>query len=233
MPRELKRALLVEAGHRCVISTCRAIPVELAHIVPWAKVREHTFENMIVLCPNCHARLDRGEIDRLSMLECKDRLRRSHRSGVEEKVRSECMRLLEVCGAFQTVIGIWWREIHSVPIFRLEFEGGEGVEEVSSTYVQELRCRAEEDRSLLKDFIHGGSTDVAREAEWVIDEMRQWADTAVEGIWPSSRIDAYACCEDDVERALSALESCVYGKRETTEKDFPIQTAGEETDLRN
>jgi len=30
-------------------------------------VREHRFENLIPLCPTCHARYDRGDIDRLSM----------------------------------------------------------------------------------------------------------------------------------------------------------------------
>lgn len=35
--------------------------------MPWKECREHTFENLIALCPNCHARYDRGEIDRKSM----------------------------------------------------------------------------------------------------------------------------------------------------------------------
>jgi 5-methylcytosine-specific restriction endonuclease McrA len=44
------------------------VPVEIAHIVPWEKVKEHTFDNLIVLCPTCHTRFDKGEIDRKSML---------------------------------------------------------------------------------------------------------------------------------------------------------------------
>lgn len=59
--------MLVEAGHRCAIPTCRATTTEIAHIVPWSQVREHTFENLIALCPNCHSRYDKGEIDRQSM----------------------------------------------------------------------------------------------------------------------------------------------------------------------
>lgn len=35
--------------------------------MPWKECREHTFENLIALCPNCHTRYDRGEIDRKSM----------------------------------------------------------------------------------------------------------------------------------------------------------------------
>ncbi|MFE1731669.1 HNH endonuclease [Streptomyces bacillaris] len=74
IPAALKRAVLVEAGHRCAIPTCRQTPVQLAHIKPWAKVKEHTFGNLIALCPTCHARYDRGEIDRLSMLQYKENL---------------------------------------------------------------------------------------------------------------------------------------------------------------
>ena len=64
----------MEAGHRCASPTCRSAPVELAHIVPWSKVREHTFGNLIALCPNCHSRYDAGMIDRQSMLRYKANL---------------------------------------------------------------------------------------------------------------------------------------------------------------
>jgi hypothetical protein len=67
IPTALKRRVLMEAGHRCAIPTCRTVPVELAHITPYADVLEHTFENLIALCPTCHTRYDRGDIDRLSM----------------------------------------------------------------------------------------------------------------------------------------------------------------------
>jgi hypothetical protein len=60
---------LIEAGHRCAIPTCRAHPVEIDHIDDWAKVQEHRFENLIALCPTCHARKgDKpGQIDRKSL----------------------------------------------------------------------------------------------------------------------------------------------------------------------
>lgn len=68
LPAELKRAVLVEAGHRCAIPTCRATTTEVAHIEPWAETRDHVFENLIALCPNCHTRYDqKKEIDRKSM----------------------------------------------------------------------------------------------------------------------------------------------------------------------
>ena len=70
----MKRAVLVEAGHRCAIPTCRTTTTELAHIEPWAKVQEHTFHNLIALCPNCHTRYDKGEIDRKAMKMYKENL---------------------------------------------------------------------------------------------------------------------------------------------------------------
>jgi len=68
VPAAIKRAVLVEAGHRCAIPTCRATTTEIAHIVPWAETHDDSFENLIALCPNCHTRFDqKKEIDRLSI----------------------------------------------------------------------------------------------------------------------------------------------------------------------
>ncbi len=65
IPAEVKRAVLVEAGHRCAIPTCRATTTEIAHIIPWAETKDNSFENLIALCPNCHTRFDqKKEIDR-------------------------------------------------------------------------------------------------------------------------------------------------------------------------
>ena len=75
IPTELKRRLLVEAGHRCAIPTCRTFTTEFAHIEPWATVQDHSYENLIVLCPNCHSRFDKGEMDKKSMFMYKDNLR--------------------------------------------------------------------------------------------------------------------------------------------------------------
>lgn len=75
IPTELKRRLLVEAGHRCAIPTCRVFTTEFAHIESWAIVQEHSYENLIVLCPNCHTRFDKGDMDKKSMFMYKDNLR--------------------------------------------------------------------------------------------------------------------------------------------------------------
>ncbi|WP_407674439.1 HNH endonuclease [Nonomuraea glycinis] len=77
IPAALKRELLVEAGHRCAIPTCRApAPLEFEHIEEWAKVKRHDFANMIVLCANCHGRKGSGpnQIDRKSLHQYKANL---------------------------------------------------------------------------------------------------------------------------------------------------------------
>ena len=78
IPADIKRRVLVEAGHRCAIPTCRYIEVEHHHIVPWAQCKAHEYDNLIALCANCHRRADRGEIDRKSLRLYKLNLRFAH-----------------------------------------------------------------------------------------------------------------------------------------------------------
>lgn len=75
IPAQIKRAVLVEAGHRCAIPTCRSTTTEIAHIIPWATSHNNSFENLIALCPNCHTRFDqKKEIDQLSIKMYKQNL---------------------------------------------------------------------------------------------------------------------------------------------------------------
>ena len=78
IPAETRRRVLVEAGHRCAIPTCRQIEIDVHHIVPWTICGEHKYENLIALCPNCHRRADRGDIDRKSLTLYKANLRFVH-----------------------------------------------------------------------------------------------------------------------------------------------------------
>ncbi|MEE9286797.1 MAG: HNH endonuclease signature motif containing protein [Gammaproteobacteria bacterium] len=72
IPAEIRRQILVEAGHRCAIQTCRSMAdVDIHHIVPWAQSQNHNPDNLIALCPNCHRRADRGAIDRESLRKYK------------------------------------------------------------------------------------------------------------------------------------------------------------------
>lgn len=75
VPAGLARRIKEEAGYRCAIPACRGTSgSEMAHIVPWAKVREHSFENLILLCAVCHIRFDGGEIPIASMRQYKANL---------------------------------------------------------------------------------------------------------------------------------------------------------------
>ena len=74
IPEDLKRRVLVEAGHRCAIQTCKSTDIDIHHIIPWEKCKEHSFDNLVALCPNCHRRSHKGEIDRKSLLMYKAQL---------------------------------------------------------------------------------------------------------------------------------------------------------------
>lgn len=78
IPADLRRKILVEAGHRCAIPTCRYIDVEVHHIIPWSSCNKHEYDNLIALCPNCHRRADSGDIDRKSLYLYKKNLRFLH-----------------------------------------------------------------------------------------------------------------------------------------------------------
>ena len=71
---EVKRRILMEAGYRCAIPTCRFPITENAHIVSWADSKNHSYENLIALCPNCHTLFDSGKIDRRAMIAYKKKL---------------------------------------------------------------------------------------------------------------------------------------------------------------
>lgn len=51
-------------------------PLQIEHIDNWAKVKRHNFEDMIVLCANCHGRKGNGpgQIDRRSLRQYKANL---------------------------------------------------------------------------------------------------------------------------------------------------------------
>lgn len=65
----------MEAGHRCAVTTCRTPgPLEIHHIIDFAKGGKHEFANLIALCRNDHHRATIGEIDRLAMRQYKANL---------------------------------------------------------------------------------------------------------------------------------------------------------------
>jgi hypothetical protein len=92
IPKDLERKIKIKSGHRCAIPTCKYPRVQIAHIVPWSTVKEHKFENLIALCPNCHDLYDKDKkIDRKSMLIYKQNLGLlNHRYGEFERRILDC-----------------------------------------------------------------------------------------------------------------------------------------------
>ena len=75
IPNSLKRRLLEEAGYRCAVPTCRATdPLQFEHIEGWAETREHNFEDMIILCANCHSRVTSKKINKSAIKTYKHNL---------------------------------------------------------------------------------------------------------------------------------------------------------------
>jgi hypothetical protein len=74
IPAEIKRRILIEAGYRCAVPTCRFPITENAHIISWADSKEHSYENLIALCPNCHTMYDSGKIERAAIIAYKKKL---------------------------------------------------------------------------------------------------------------------------------------------------------------
>lgn len=66
IPDNIKRRLWAESMGRCMNPNCQKELfinhkdiAEQAHIVPYNKTQDHSFENLIILCPNCHTIFDK------------------------------------------------------------------------------------------------------------------------------------------------------------------------------
>ena len=84
----MKRKVLVEAGHRCAIPHCNSTEIDVHHIIPWETCQEHSPENLIALCPNCHRRAHKGEIDRKALILYKLRGQRLFRGEPTQAIGS-------------------------------------------------------------------------------------------------------------------------------------------------
>ena len=87
IPVEIRREVLVESGHRCAVCG-EPLPLELAHIVPWRKIKEHTSDNLICLCANCHERADKEKWTQKDLHEYKKKpwVMRHHDRGKKDDI---------------------------------------------------------------------------------------------------------------------------------------------------
>ena len=68
LTQEVRRHVLHEAGYKCGNPVCRTIiTLDIHHLVPVADDGSNDPENLLALCPNCHALHHRGEIPRESL----------------------------------------------------------------------------------------------------------------------------------------------------------------------
>ena len=77
IPRFDEKALYQEVSSRCPLcgeDNTKALTIH--HIIPFEEVKKHDLQAMIVLCANCHARADKGEISREELLRIKRKLRK-------------------------------------------------------------------------------------------------------------------------------------------------------------
>lgn len=62
-PIDVKVAVLTQAGYRCAVPTCRTIlALDIHHIHELHKGGGDTIDNLVALCPTCHALYHRGTI---------------------------------------------------------------------------------------------------------------------------------------------------------------------------
>lgn len=64
-----KRKLYAESMGRCMNPDCKkklfgekGDIIEKAHIVPYCKTADNSYENLVILCPNCHTEYDKNEL---------------------------------------------------------------------------------------------------------------------------------------------------------------------------
>ena len=100
IPAEIRRAVLVEAGHRCAIPRCGQTELDIHHIIPWETCQKHEYSNLVALCPVCHRRAHNGEIDRKSLDLYKENLAKEFSNndsrGFEAEIVETRRRISEV-----------------------------------------------------------------------------------------------------------------------------------------
>ncbi|WP_370277569.1 HNH endonuclease [Pontibacterium sp.] len=112
IPAEIKRAVLVEAGHRCAIPRCGETELDIHHIVPWETCQKHEYSNLIALCPVCHRRAHKGEIDRKALLQYKAALIATDSPGLQGNFDAPIVEIRRRISEFNL----------DVPGYRFEFD---------------------------------------------------------------------------------------------------------------
>jgi len=71
-PRRLQKALFQEVGSRCPLcGEGEVAKLIIHHIEPWRQAKSHDPEKMIVLCANCHAKAESGDLSKTDLYDAK------------------------------------------------------------------------------------------------------------------------------------------------------------------
>lgn len=70
IPAQIRRELRQEANFGCAF--CGTPVIQYHHIIPYSEIEKHIPEEMVALCPNCHAEADAGSITREELYEAKE-----------------------------------------------------------------------------------------------------------------------------------------------------------------
>ena len=71
-PRRIQKALFQEVGSRCPLCGEDDVgKLVVHHIEPWREVKSHDPEKMIVLCANCHAKAEAGDVSKTELYDAK------------------------------------------------------------------------------------------------------------------------------------------------------------------
>ena len=75
IPSDMKRLVRQKCGFGCVI--CRVPLYDYEHVDPYNIVQEHTLENLVLMCPNCHRKKGKGFITKERINYCLKKVERA------------------------------------------------------------------------------------------------------------------------------------------------------------
>ena len=68
LPRGLEKAVFQQFSSRCAFCNENNVSaLQVHHIEPYANTRSHEIENLILVCANCHGRIEAGDIPRAAV----------------------------------------------------------------------------------------------------------------------------------------------------------------------
>ena len=107
IPEKMKKRIYQQFQSACPFCEDDNINIlEIHHIQPYAKVKKHEDNNLILVCRNCHAKIDNGEISRGEVCQKKsDALagKLSPKKATKDENKTKCKTELEILFEIQSL----------------------------------------------------------------------------------------------------------------------------------